>query len=76
MINDLDRFEQSSAYDDLQKAVLRFAEQWARRSKVDPALMQQLAQKLTPSQFVILAATVALANWTNRFNESFGTELP
>jgi hypothetical protein len=25
---------------------------------------------------VTLAATVGLANWTNRFNETFGVQLP
>ena len=38
--------------------------------------MQRLARELTPSQLVTLAATVALANWTNRFNEIMGIELP
>jgi alkylhydroperoxidase family enzyme len=56
--------------------VLRFAEQWATRPKVAPDLVQQLARSLTPTQLVVLAATCALANWTNKFNESFGVELP
>jgi alkylhydroperoxidase family enzyme len=72
----LDRYEQSSAYSDLEKAAIRFAEQWTRQGKVTPELRDQLAQKLSPSQLVILAATVGLANWTNRFNESFGIQLP
>jgi alkylhydroperoxidase family enzyme len=72
----LDRFEQSSAYDELQKQVLRFAEQWTRQSRADAALLQQLTRSLTPAQLVTLAATAALANWTNKFNESFAVELP
>jgi alkylhydroperoxidase family enzyme len=75
-IGDLDRYEQSSAYSDLEKDVLRFAEQWARQSKVSGDLVQRLAKRLPPAQMVVLAATCALANWTNRFNETFGVELP
>jgi hypothetical protein len=40
------------------------------------AVLERLARNLTPSQMVTLAATVALANWTNRFNEIMGIELP
>ena len=75
-IQDLERFEQSSAYSDLEKQVLRFAQQWARQSKVEGGVVQQLARSLTPAQLVTLAGTVALANWTNRFNETFGIQLP
>ena len=75
-IQDLERFEPSSAYSDLEKQVLRFAEQWARQSKGENSLVQQLARSLTPAQLVTLAATAALANWTNRFNETFGIQLP
>ncbi|HZT78902.1 MAG TPA: hypothetical protein VFA26_01665 [Gemmataceae bacterium] len=75
-INDLGSYENSAAYSDLEKQVLRFAEQWTRQRKVDAALVQQLAKSLSPAQLVTLGATVALANWTNKFNETFGVELP
>lgn len=75
-IDALDRYEQSNAYSDLEKQVLRFAEQWTRQGKAEASVVQDLAQRLTPVQLVVLAATVGLANWTNRFNETFGVELP
>ncbi len=75
-IKDLENFEQSGAYSDLEKKVLRFAEQWARKGKVDGDLLADLSKALSQKQLVILAATVGLANWTNRFNETFGVELP
>ncbi len=56
--------------------MLRFAEQWAWQSKVDSGIVQQLARSLSPAQLVVLAGTVALANFTNRFNETFAVELP
>jgi alkylhydroperoxidase family enzyme len=56
--------------------VLRFAEEWTRQAKASSEVTAKLVKSLTPAQLVTLAATVALANWTNRFNESFGVELP
>jgi alkylhydroperoxidase family enzyme len=75
-IQELGKYEQSSAYNDLEKTVLRFAEQWTRQGKASSEVTAKLVQSLTPAQLVTLAATVGLANWTNRFNESFGVELP
>jgi len=56
--------------------VLKFAEQWTRQGKVAGDLVRQLSQSLSPPQLIVLAAAVGLANWTNRFNESFAVELP
>ena len=75
-IQDLEQYDQSTAYSDLEKAVLRFAEQWTRQGRVAGDVLEQLKQSLSPAQLVTLAATVGLANWTNRFNETFGVELP
>ena len=75
-LKELDRFEQSDAYSDLEKDALRYAEQATVHCKVAPAVMERLARQLTPSQLVTLSATVGLANWTNRFNETLGVELP
>jgi uncharacterized peroxidase-related enzyme len=75
-INELANYESSAAFTDLDKAALRFAEQWTKSGKVDKGVLERLARDLTPSQLVTLAATVALANWTNRFNEIMGIELP
>ena len=75
-IQDLEEYEQSTAYGDLERAVLRFAEQWTRQGRVAGDVLEQLKQSLSPAQLVTLAATVGLADWTNRFNETFGVQLP
>ena len=75
-IQDLDRHNDSAAYNDLEKLVLRFAEQWTRQGKVAGDVLGALSGHLSPKQLVALAAVVGLANWTNRFNETFGIELP
>lgn len=72
----LDNYEQNSAFTDLEKLVLRFAEQWTRQGKADETVVTALSQSLSPAQLVVLAATVGLANWTNRFNETFAVQLP
>jgi AhpD family alkylhydroperoxidase len=72
----LPNFESSNLFNDQEKDVLRFSEQWTRRGRVAPEVMQRLTKSLTPGQMIVLAATAGLANWTNRFNETFGIELP
>jgi alkylhydroperoxidase family enzyme len=56
--------------------VLRFAEQWTRQGKAATEVVTALNQALSPTQMVVLAATVGLATWTNKFNETFGVQLP
>ena len=75
-LQNLDAYAQNNAYSEVEKLVLRFAEQWTRQGKADDATVSALMQKLSPNQLVVLAATIALANWTNRFSETFGVALP
>lgn len=63
-------------YSDFEKDILRFTEQWTLQTRVDPALSLRLHQAMSPQELVILAATVAQANFTCRFNNTFGIELP
>ena len=75
-LREVEGYEKSSAYSDLEKQVMRFAEQWTTKGKVDSDVLAQLNQKLSPQEMMTLAATVGLANWTSRFNVTFGVELP
>lgn len=69
-------YESSSAYTDIERDVLRFTDQWSRDSTVATDVMTRLKQSLSSEHLVILAATVAQANFTSRFNNAFGVELP
>ena len=71
-----DDFAASDLFDDREIAVMRFAEQLTRDAKVEAATMDELKSFLSESQLVVLAATVGLANFTNRFNHAFDVELP
>ena len=75
-VEELEQYEQSSAYNDLEKTVIAFAEEWTTRATVDAAIIDKLKESLSPEQLVKLAAAVGQANWTNRFNNAFGVELP
>lgn len=43
---------------------------------MDGAVLERLKLALTPEHLVMRVATVAQANFTSRFNNVFGVELP
>lgn len=75
-LRDLGSFEASDSYTEPEKDVLRFTEQWSAEGRVDEAVLERLKVRLSPEHLVVLAATVAQANFTSRFNNVFGVELP
>lgn len=72
----VENFQDSDAFDDREKAVLSYAEQLTKTANVDQATVKQLQGFLSDKQLVTLAATVALANFTNRFNHGLDVQLP
>lgn len=75
-IRDLARYDESEAYTADEKAVLWFTEQWTADGRVADHVLDRLKGFLSAEQLVVLAATVAQANFTSRFNNVFGVELP
>lgn len=75
-MRDLGPFETSPAFTEAERDVLRFTEQWSREGAVAADVLERLAQVLSARDLVILGATVAQANFTSRFNNVFGVELP
>jgi alkylhydroperoxidase family enzyme len=71
----LPQYETSPLFDELERLVIRYAEQMTTRVQVDPALVEQLKKHLNAPQLVQLTLSIAAANFTNRFNEALGTEL-
>lgn len=72
----IDNFADSDAYDDQEKAVLSYAEQLTKTANVDRATAEAVKGFLDDKQMVSLAAAVALANFTNRFNHGLDIDLP
>jgi alkylhydroperoxidase family enzyme len=56
--------------------VLRFAEGWTLRGRVADEVIERLKVALSDPDLVLLARTAAQANFTSRFNNVFGVELP
>jgi len=75
-VAEIDHFETSDAYDDLQRDVLRYAEQVTRHVEVDDELVDRLRRALSDREVVELAMTVGLANLTNRVTETLKLEYP
>ena len=63
-------------FSEVERLVIRFAEEWTKQGKASAEVVQALNKHLSPAQMVVLAATCGLANWTNRFNETFDVQLP
>jgi uncharacterized peroxidase-related enzyme len=70
------QFETSDAYDDLEREVMRFAEEVTRHINVDDGLVSRLKARLGDREIVELAMTVGIANFTNRVTETLRMELP
>ncbi len=65
----------SPLFSDLERLVIRYAEEMTRKVHVDAGLVEQLKRQLPPEALVQLTLRIAAANFTNRFNEALGTEL-
>jgi alkylhydroperoxidase family enzyme len=55
--------------------VLRYAEQMTVRVQVDGTLVEALRGQLSPEALMQPTLSIAVANFTTRFNEALGTEL-
>src|SRR3989441_12591716 len=62
-------------FSDLERLVIRYAEEMTEKVQVDSRLVEELRKQLGPEALVQLTLSIAAANFTNRFNEALGTEL-
>ncbi len=69
-------YQESDLFTPEEKTVISFSEQMTRFCRVDNITMNELKALLSPSQLVVLSATVGLANLNNRFVEAFEVQLP
>jgi uncharacterized peroxidase-related enzyme len=75
-MNETAQFETSDAYDDLQRDVMRYAEEVTRHIHASEPLLERLHAALSDREIVELAMTVGIANFTNRVTETLKLELP
>ena len=68
-------FEHSDAFDDLEKAVLRFATHLTLTpAEVPDEVFDALRPHFTPEQLVELTSAIAWENYRARFNRAFAVE--
>jgi alkylhydroperoxidase family enzyme len=68
-------FERSDAFDDLEKAVLRFATHLTLTpAEVPDEVFDALRPHFTPEQLVELTSAIAWENYRARFNRAFAVE--
>ena len=72
----LSGYADSDLFSDAEKSVLAYAETLTKTADVDDATVAAVREHISEAQLVTLAATVALANFTNRFNHGLNVELP
>ena len=72
---DLAVFEESQAFSELEKLVLRYAVALTRTpANVPEELFANLREHFTPRQMVELTSAIAWENYRARFNRGFGIE--
>jgi len=74
-IQEIANSSESAAFSDLEKLVLRYADELTRTVRTSDDVMAELKKNLSEADIVELNLTVGLANLTNRFNMSFLTDL-
>jgi alkylhydroperoxidase family enzyme len=68
-------YERSELFDEREKAVIGFADQVTRAAAtVRDETLQALARHFSEEQIVELTLVVAVANFTNRFNDGLRVE--
>lgn len=71
----LPQYETSPLFSDLERRIIRYAEEMTKKVHVDAKLVDELKRDLSTEALVQLTLTIAAANFTNRVNEALGTEL-
>ena len=71
----LERAATSPLFSDVERRVIRYAEEMTVNVQVDAALVEALRGDLGDPALVQLTMSIAAANFTNRFNEALRTDL-
>ena len=67
----MNNYEESSLYSELEKLVLRYAEDLTKRFETDEGVLEDLKKYLSPRELVELNLTIGIAFMTNLFTQSF-----
>jgi uncharacterized peroxidase-related enzyme len=70
----LESYSASNAFSLLEKTVLRFADEVTRSIKASDEIMAEMRRNFSEAEIVELTVAIGLANLTNRFNMTLGTD--
>jgi len=74
-LRDLEDFEASSSFNELEKLVLRYTVAMTQTPvEVSDELFDNLRQHLNPKQMVELTSAIAWESYRSRYNRAFGIE--
>ncbi|MEZ6132779.1 MAG: carboxymuconolactone decarboxylase family protein [Planctomycetaceae bacterium] len=68
--------ESSDLLSDAEKSVVKYAQELTKTGNVSDSTVAAVKEHIADEELVTLAATVALANFTNRFNHGLNVQLP
>ena len=71
----LECYRVDPAYSELERLVIRYAEELTTKLEVDEGFHQALSKHLSDQELVELCVTVATANFTNRITHAFKLDL-
>ena len=71
-MDEIDNYESSDAYTELERLVLRYAEDLTKKFETDDRVLAGLRRHLSERELVELNLTVGIAFLTNLFIKSFG----
>ncbi|MEQ9409334.1 MAG: carboxymuconolactone decarboxylase family protein [Fuerstiella sp.] len=69
-------FADSDQFSEAEKSVLQYTEELTAKGNVSAETVAAVKEHIGDTELVTLAATVAMANFTNRFNHGLGIALP
>jgi len=74
-IDGLEHYQVDPVYSELERLVIRYAEELTTKLEVDEELHQALSKHLSDQELVELCVTVATANLTNRITHALKLDL-
>lgn len=71
----LQKYAESSLFDEVEKLLLRYADEYLSRGGASPEVVGVLKQHYNEEQLVELDVIIGIANLVNHFIASFGIEI-
>ncbi len=74
-LDNLESYATSDCYDDLERLVLRYAEEYLKEGKASSQVVADLSKHYSVEQMVELNVAIGIVNLVNHFIETFQIEI-